>query len=398
MCKTTRRTKTANPAGGTPAQIRKPPPLPPIQSLQHFLTAAYTAERANLEPSSMVLNGFTLKSKDAAMSIVMLDGGTHQYAEINGKAMDYSGSLVKVAALYAAHDLRAAARQHAKDSTFTSAAGFTSSFLSAINTTGAVPSLIAFGKGLKPNLNDVFTGFRSTAPNKVEFKPGFQTALNDIGHNASAGQVIRALGYSFINVSLMRGGFFDRTNSKGIWLAGDYSAEKITKSVRVPVDNDVVAGGSGQAITTEQMSRMFWLVHLGQAYSHVADATERAAANSGVHTILQNEGAFFFDTEPDRVMHLSVTPAFTNECAKVGIGSLGPLKPDGTTDGPSVYSEGAVMVWNSATEVTAFNTAKQRTLTGHFALVWQNMYDANPRWDALVRIVNTSIKTFLTQP
>src|SRR5712692_4423976 len=105
MCTTTERTKTANPGTANPAGP-KPAPLPPILTLQHFLDAAYTTERANLEPSSMVINGFTLKSKDSAISIVLIDSGdNHQSAAINGEAMDYSGSLVKVAALYAAHDL-----------------------------------------------------------------------------------------------------------------------------------------------------------------------------------------------------------------------------------------------------------------------------------------------------
>jgi hypothetical protein len=399
MCKTTSPKKTPKPGLPDPPDApAKPVPKPPILSLQRFLTEEFTSEKPNLEPSGLVVNGFTIKSKDAAISIVMTGSdGDHHAASINGAAMDFSGSLVKVAALYAAHDLRSTARKHAKDNSFSDQASFLSSLNSAIDTTGAVASLRAVTFGLKPNYNEIFVGFKPSAPNKVEFKPapGFSASLAGIHDNPHAAIVIRALGYSYINVSLMAGGFFDPATSKGIWLAGDYSGGQATPTIRVPVDNDTVPGGSGQAITTEQMSRMFRLVHMGEAYPHVADAAERAAANNGMHAILQHEGSFFFSS--NSTVQISVTPSFTNECAKVGIGPLGPLQAGGGS-GLNTISEGSVMVWGNASEVTAFNTAKQRNLTGDFALVWQNMYPPNAHFDALVRVVNKSIQRFLTQP
>ena len=92
----------------------------------------------------------------------------------------------------------------------------------------------------------------------------------------------------------------------GIWLAGDYSGEQILKSVRVPVANDTVPGGSGQAITTKEMSRMFYLVHTGQGFSHVADAAERAAANEDMHNVLLLQGSFFQNNTS--TVHLTVSP------------------------------------------------------------------------------------------
>lgn len=390
----------AGDAGANPVTNPKPPPLPPILSLQSFLATAYAAEKTKLEPASTNVNGFIVGRKEAAITIVMFDTTGDHYAGIDDTLMHYSGSLVKVAALYAAHDLRMAARKHARDNTFTTAAAFNTSFLASIDTSTAVPSLLSFPSGQKPVLTSVFKGFRPTAPDRVEFADAYQAALNDIFNNPSAGIVIRGLGYSYINVSLMKGGFFDRNASPpaGIWLAGDYSAEKITKSVRTPVLNDPVPGGSGQAITTIEMARMFRLIHLGEAYPHLADAGDRADANTGVHQILQAQGSFFFDTQPGRLMQLTETPGFAQHCVKVGIGNLGKLKPNGTTDGPPVFSEGAVMKWNATGQITAFNAAKQRSLSGFFALVWQNTYNGPGRWDALVRIINGSIKNFLTQP
>jgi len=396
----TREKQTANPAKDPDPPDPKPAPLPPILSLQSFLATAYAGEKTKLEPASTNVNGFIVGRKEAAITIVMFDTTGDHYAGIDDTLMHYSGSLVKVGALYAAHDLRTAARKHARDNTFTTAAAFNTSFLASIDTSTAVPSLLSFPSGQKPVLTSVFKGFRPTAPNRVEFADAYQAALDDIGENASAGKVIRGLGYRYLNVSLMNGGFFDRNASPpaGIWLAGDYSGEAITKSVRTPVRNDTVAGGSGQAITTKEMARMFGLLHRGQAYSHVADAADRAEANAGAHQILRTEGSFFFDTRPEALMHLTETLGFAKDCAKVGIGSLGKLKPSGGTDGPSVFSEGAVMKWNTPAQITAFNSAKQRSLSGSFALVWQNTYDGPGRWDALVRIINGSIKNFITQP
>jgi hypothetical protein len=375
-----------------PSQERKPVPLPPIQSLQRFLTNAYLAEQINLEPSTMVINGFTLKNKEAAISIILIDtDGNNHYAEINGTKMHYSGSLVKVAALYAAFDLRATARKHAKDNNSLDQNAFFTSLTSAIDTRIVIQRLKDFGKGLKPDLTKIFKGFKDTGLNKVEFLDSFQTDLDNIGENVNAGRIIRALGYSYINLSMMRGNFFSEATLKGVWLAGDYSQESILKSVRVPVENDIVPGGSGQAITTKEMSRMFQLIHTKQGLSHVTDVSEKAAGNKGMHDILITEGSFFFGA--NTTVNISVPPKFSNDCAKVGIGTLGPIG----TPGPSVISEGDVMKWSNNAEVTNFNTKYKRKLTGDFALCWQNMYQPNAHFDALVRILNTSIQNFLTQ-
>jgi hypothetical protein len=374
--------------------IKKPAPLPRVEPLQKFLTEAYDADKSNLEPATMVMGGFTLKNKEAALSILMIDSdGNNHYAEINGTRMDYSGSLVKAAALYAAFDLRSAARQHAKDQDFLTKRAFFDSFTPAIDTSTAIQRLKDFATGLKPDLNKIFQGFKATGPDKVEFTDDFQRDLDNIGENVNAGRIIRALGYSYINASMIRGNFFDPDPAQlnGIWLAGDYSGEQILKSVRVPVANDTVAGGSGQAITTKEMSRMFYLVHAGQGFSHVTDATERTAANQGTHAILRTQGSFFEDTTS--TVDITVTPEFSAHCAKVGIGTLGPIG----TPGPRVISEGAVMIWIDDTQIDTFNTTFKRKLTGNFVLCWQNMYHPHSHFDALVRIINASILNFLSQ-
>ena len=401
MCTTTNQTKTANKAVDDPSTVKKPDPLPAVRSLQAFLTDAYTAEKANLEPTPpATINGFTLPSTTAAISIRVIDNdpNNNHYAGINDTKMFFSGSLVKVAALYVACDLRAAARIYAKaNSGFTDTNSFLASFGPTIDTSPAIQRLQTFGQGLHPDLKKIFQGFKATAPNQVDFiqgATGYQHFMEDIGENPSATKVIDPLGYAYINVSLMKGGFFnpDPAALNGIWLAGDYSGEASVKSVRVPVENDVVPGGSGQAITTKEMSRMFYLVHTAQGYPHIGDPTERAAANKGIHDILATEGSFFQNTTS--TLHISESPLFTKHCAKVGIAPLGPLSHPANVE---AISEGDVEKWTDQSQITAFNTKFRRALTGDFALCWQNMYPPNSHFDALVRVINTTIKNFLTQ-
>ena len=399
MCTTTNQTKTANPGVDDPSKVKKPDPLPAVRSLQGFLTDAYAAEKANLEPTPpATINGFTLPSTLAAISIRLIDNdpNNNHYAEINGTKMFFSGSLVKVAALYVACDLRAAARIYGKaNSGFTDTTSFLASFGPTVDTSAAIQRLQTFGQGLHPDLKKIFQGFKAIPPNQVDFIPGatgYQHFMNDIGENPSATKVIDPLGYAYINVSLMKGGFFDPTTLNGIWLAGDYSSEASVKSVRVPVENDVVPGGSGQAITTKEMSRMFYLVHTAQGYPHISDAAERAAANQGIHDILATEGSFF--QNGTSTVHITESPQFSNHCAKVGIAPLGPLDHPA---GVNAISEGDVMKWTKQSEINGFNTKFRRALTGDFALCWQNMYPPDSHFNALVRIINTTIKNFLTQ-
>jgi hypothetical protein len=398
-CSTTPKTKAASPAVKDASAVKKPPALPPIQSLQKFLNDAYNANKANLEPSSTNLNGYTLTSTEAAISIRLIESdGNQQYAGINDTKMYYSGSLVKVAAIYAAFDLRAAARQHAATTSFSSDSAFFTSLNTAIDTSTATPRLIAFGQGLQPEWSKIFKGHKPTGTDQVSFTDTFRADLIKIGENPNAAKVIRALGYSYINTSLKKGNFFDEPSLNGIWLAGDYTGEGALiaggiKSVRVPVVNDNVPGGGAQAITTKKMSEMFYMLHTEKAYQHVSNASERALANTGPHWILQSEGSFFFDPRSTPFIRITEPRNFTKHCAKVGIGTLGPIGGGG----PNVMSEAAAFTWTDTVAITAFNTKYSRKLTGDFTICWQNMYKPDSRFDVLVRLVNKTIKDFLAQ-
>src|SRR5258708_37487047 len=98
--------------------------LPQILPLQKFLSLAYTGDgtvqhpgqKANIENVPNVISGTTLLTKQLAISIRAIEEKdkakkifTDYYAEIPERPspdpMYYSGSLVKVGAVYAAFDL-----------------------------------------------------------------------------------------------------------------------------------------------------------------------------------------------------------------------------------------------------------------------------------------------------
>jgi len=395
MCSTTPKTKAASPAVKTPSGINKPPALPPIIGLQKFLTDQYNAEQTKLEPASTKIGTFTVGSKDAAISIRAIDtNGDNQIGEINGDKMHYSASMIKVACMYAAFNLRCAARVHAKNNSFTNQNDFLSSFANTIDTSSAIQRLKDFGKGLKPDLPNIIGGFTGSGANEVNFLPVYKNDMIEMIVNSSdaqAGNCIRKLGYSYINVSLMTEHFFDPNTLNGIWLAGDYTGETVMKSVRVPVDNDTVPGGSGQATTAREMSRMFQLIHTQKTLSHIADTAERDAGNQGMHTLIQ-AAPWWYDNNTSTV-HITEPLKFSRDCAKIGVGPLG----KSGEGGPSVVSLGHVVTWDHESQTTNFNAKFKRALTGDFAICWQNMYEPFSHFDSLMRIMNNSIEQFLTQ-
>ncbi len=378
--------------------VPKPTAKPIILPLQDFLDKAYEDEKINIENVPNVISGTILVTKKLAISIRAIQRDDNRfstlYAEIPknppSDPMHYSGSLVKVAAVYAAFDLRAAARVHANSSNFATPDSFFSSLNSVIDTSTAVQPLKTFGKGLKPSLKEIFV-FDNSAPNKVVFIKKFSDALKGIFHNESATICIDALGYSYINVSLMRGGFFNPNTLTGIWLAGDYSKEVSLESIRVPCLNDTVPAGSGQAITTKEMSRMFFVIHTKQAYPYVSDSAIRVNSNEGAHNILKSQVSWFINTTPG--VAITVPIPFTVDCTKVGIGGLGPVK----TPGAAVYSEAEVLVWTDTSQVTNFNTKFTRQLTGEFVVCWQNLYQLEQRINPLITMINSAIQKFLAQ-
>jgi hypothetical protein len=154
--------------------------------------------------------------------------------------MFYSGSLLKIAAMYAAFQLREAVNALAATMDFATVTD-ESIFFTAVQKEfdqeilGA-PDLIKHTSttgNRAPIYKTIFTAtqdlgdntwsvdFRSDVDPKFDFAGHLSKMIVD-SHNPSAGFCIQMLGFSFINGLLLRGGFFDPRAKRGIWLAGDY--------------------------------------------------------------------------------------------------------------------------------------------------------------------------------
>jgi hypothetical protein len=222
----------------------------------------------------------------------------HPWAGHRHHEMHYSASLLKVAAMYTAFDLRAAAKQliferrpRTADEFFAFLhADFDGVILQAtpqrIKTTPAVTNvhiLPSYDAVLRPDI-DASTGF----PRGVDFDPTYLTRMTDmitISDDVAARDCIHGLGYGLIAARIADDGFFDSSTGGGLWLAGDYTGA--WPSVALPVVNDVT---SAQATTTIDMARIFALMFDGILVS-VDDSVDMLA-------LLARAGSWFHFTNP----------------------------------------------------------------------------------------------------
>jgi hypothetical protein len=275
-------------------QVRtiKPADIP----FQSYLDKAYDKVRPNLGPD--LGNDRTR----LAISVFLRSSGKdHIYAGKFDNRLHYSGSLIKVAAMFAAYKLRAEAKALANSgANFANETAFFAALKQQFNPAGAVQKIKDRYTGTnpirqRPTLPDILkvTGFGGALQvkfaqsfyNGLATDDGFFTAYKDIlatlprdaddnpiqnatsrdayakiGHmyrmivpsdDCSAGECISRLSYPYINVKLMEkvgdeDGFFDAGLMKGIWLAGDYIEDwcpaaikaKRQDFVRIDTEND----------------------------------------------------------------------------------------------------------------------------------------------------------------
>jgi hypothetical protein len=304
------------------------------------------------------------------------ENGQHRWAGLRQQEEHYSASLIKVAAMYAAFDLRASAEQLREERSLTSwpdvetaiVAEWTPELLSRIpERIRNAPELPVPDRTRSPRYANMLT----TAPDAdgnvtVQFTPRIDQALDDMvpqAHNTGATTIIRDLGYPYLNAKLADDGFFDGAGS-GIWLAGDYSGA--SPYVRIDSIND---GLVAQATTA-------W--HMALLYTLLADRRLVGPISStDMLGLLGRAGNWFGHAVPPVWSGgpLRVTGS------KVGVG---PLKT-----GESVFSE-AIFVHDT-----------QRDL--HFAVVWQNAigsFDVSGRpagsfLETVARLIEAAVFAFV---
>ncbi len=314
-----------------------------------------------------------------ALTVVEVTSATppHAWAGHRHTEVHYSASLLKVAAMYTAHDLLAAAKQQIIDQSPQSAADFFASlntdFTPAIQ--AATPANItndpritntqiipSYQQIIDPQLD------ASGIPVGADFTANYAQLMSDmivVSSDAAALQCIHALGYGLINARLADDGFFDSSSQRGIWLAGDYSNGTQWPAVRVPAVND---GTSAQATTAVEMARLYTLM---------SDEILVTVDNSdAMLALLAQAGAWFDSTTPP------IWPSSTGIDAtrtKVGVG---PLAPNAAGVIEQVVSEG----------LTAHDPANDRD----FVVVWQNLKGATSfaNMSPVARMIEAAINGF----
>lgn len=277
----------------------------------------------------------------------------HPWAAIRDTEVHYSASLLKVAAMYAAFDLRSSADQLAIAGGHTSWATLEPALRQQFDPeiTAHTPSLIASSGSLRPEDKTRKPNYRAVLDVAngpfwtVDFSAAQLAALEDMlvqQNNPGATATIHGLGYPYLNGKIADDGFF--SGNAGMWLAGDYAGGTQWPAARINSDND---GQVAQATTARHLARMFTLLF-----------TNRLVGNQSsidMQDFLGRAGKWFHWDE----VFAPIWPTgsrFVATHSKVG---NGPMKTAG------------LITLSEAVKITD-------TLTGRdFVVVWQNVQDTN---------------------
>jgi hypothetical protein len=335
------------------------------------------------------------------------------YAGIFDEDMDFSASLVKVAALFAAGQLLAAAK--AALPAAANSASFFSSFNAAIqaeitaNADARVKSATypsgGIPIGLLPKMANILQVANVGTPTaSATFTPSFNTNLSQMivqSSDPASGVCIDRLGLGYISAVLNEKGFFDKTltpgpsragaTGRGIWLTADYAGHTI---VRIPCIND---HDDAQLTTARQMCILFSKIRLKQLPETDLDT------NTLMQNLLNEPKTGPGHTAPwlSPSRGPGVAPLFTIVQDKIGFAGLG------TAQTPNVYSEGLIIKWSNSSQVDAFNNKidpgnahPDIRLSGEIAVCWQNLLADDlgaTNFDGIIEVLNNSVSDFLDQ-
>jgi hypothetical protein len=420
MCKT-----TTPPRPASQNAIRTQPPnttAGAVISLQAYLDKYVTLFAADLIPAAppaLPPDVDPTAYKRVAFSLLPLRSNrvSPYYAGVFDDDTDFSASLVKVAAMFAAGQLLAAARSDVlglPDAT-TFFNHFNASVKAEINV-NADPRIrnanyTGLPVGLFPKMSSILqaTGFGTAGGPTVSFTPSFNTNLSQMivqSSDPASGVCINRLGYGYISAALNENKFFDPTLSpapqltgstgRGIWLTANYDGNFL---VRIPCVND---HPDAQLATTRKICRLFAMIRLKQLPETDLDT----------NTIMQNllnEPK----TGPDHTLPWlspdrgpTIAPLFTILQDKIGYAGLG------TAQTPNVYSEGLIIKWDNTSQVDHFNDKidpghahPEIRLSGEIAVGWQNLLAEliaggtadDPVFNPIINVINKTVEDFLEQ-
>lgn len=348
MCSTTHGTRSAGTAtvDGIKPNAAPRAPVRPLQAyLDKYYKAALVAKKLGAQPAD---DSVAALHVPVAMLAHVATASGHHFAGVHADEMHFSASLVKVAAMFAAFTLRAEARKLAPG--FTSAPAFLTALAGQFNSAAADLRIRNAGPtvGLTPQYTQILK-VTNGSPVAVEFSDNFGQhlkAMIEDSSDPSSVQCIRRLGYAYINVALVNGGYFDTPTTNGIWLCGDYG-----NGTRVEIQS-VNDQDAAQVVSARAITKLFFDIVRNKAVDATADPT----AHADMRRLLANA-------------NLSWLPAsgrlFTFKGRKVGVANLKPNQPP---MGPDVYSEGLRLKWKG-------DASKLATLglTGEISVCWQNL-------------------------
>jgi hypothetical protein len=268
-----------------------------------------------------------------------------EYAGVKENDMLFSGSLVKVALLYASFELRARLNKLGP----TVAWDWKPFFAAVKSVIPWIPDHESDGKTtsrekeMKIDEILMITNTTNAGVFSYDLRPEHRADLEAIfAHqlqNRPPQNVVHRLGYSWINGALAKAGFLDLKTRKGIWLGNDIGAG--WRQVHVPV---ATSGKSSEAMTAVDMANLLTCMHRGTL---IDPASSREMMN------LMAQGGSWISTLSQAAQD---SLSFVSTGAKVG--------HDSSADAnvPSVKSE-ALFIDHRGTP---------------FVGVWQNYPDASP--------------------
>jgi hypothetical protein len=347
-------------------------------TLQGHLTAAISA----------VVGAAPLR---ASVAIVAIDDAVsprvYRYAGVRDTEMHYSASLLKVAAMYAACQMRKSVNDFGASTPVPvpalflaqTAAVFNPQIALAVPSLATDPEILASPLAVQADvvltkLDTMFDISASGPP--VTFKPTFFSRIKGAivnSNNGDAAALVKTLGYKWLNGALAAGGFFTAgPPAAGVWLAGTFEMG-LPNPWPVARINTLNDQGVGQATTCVDMMKMYALLDSrqlvdGPSSDEMLDLLKQA----------QSPGP-----DPSFLTRASVlagtTISYDATHTKIG---LGPLKA--VNGGFDVASEGTIV--------------KHRSTSKRFIVVYQNSRNLNASLNALSRIVDKTIRLDLGLP
>lgn len=308
-------------------------------------------------------------ANNLAVIVVALTGYegslNHPWAALREQEEHYSASLLKIAAMYAAFDLRSSADELATDGALTTwpqiEGALNASFNPDIIT--HTPSLISGATSLSPQDKTRKPDYAAMLQlgSGPDFVVDFTTAQNDAfedmmvqQNDPGATTTIHGLGYPYLAGKIVDDGFFDGA-STGVWLAGDYA--HVWPAVRIACVNDV---DTAQGTTAWQLASLLTIL--------ADDKLVGTKSSQAMKELMSRAGNWFHEGPAP------VWPPGGRFIATHGKVGFGPLKAANKT----VFSEGLIVR----------DTVREQ----EFVIVWQNVISAGQPKTQLFQPVATLVE------